>query len=131
MYRPAWRINQIGVRGTGWRRQAFTKMESGADIQEAQLQAQFECSIFPRVEAGSDSGASGRQKKKPFNKLGGSRQSPRTSGPRLLMVLKEFSRQTKKMQIFSAVTLTPELPRDATISSGRRLSCLLSFRPLF
>ena len=32
MYRPAWRMNQTGVRSTGCALQAFTKRESGADM---------------------------------------------------------------------------------------------------
>jgi hypothetical protein len=32
MYRPAWRMNQTGVRSAGWDLQARTNMESGADM---------------------------------------------------------------------------------------------------
>src|SRR5579872_2597730 len=41
IYRPAWRMNQTGVRSTGWDLQARTKLEFGADMN-------LECSIFGR-----------------------------------------------------------------------------------
>jgi hypothetical protein len=34
MYRPAWRMNQTGVRSVAWDLQARTKLELGADMSD-------------------------------------------------------------------------------------------------